>query len=336
MSGVSRLLFFLLWGLGLVGCVPALHAIPTIAALAPTSLPVPTATLLATVHFNPTPTALPTPTPTFVPSPSPRPTPTPTCQQAGQLLTRSFASAINTPEQIYRLYLPPCYGADGRVYPVLYLLHGTGDDQNETIWERLGVDEMANAGILAHQLPPFIIVMPRGGWAAQFTSGGSGSYEALILQELIPYVESTSCAWADPQGRAIGGVSRGGYWALEIAFRHADQFVSVGGHSAALLDTFAGPDVNPQYTALSYPLGNLRIYLDLGGSDWVSHPNIPKLHEDMENAGIPHDWHLNEGNHTNDYWITHFPDYLRWYTKPWAIDRDLYPPCPMEMPEIKN
>lgn len=326
-SGVRRLLFFLVWGLGLVGCVPALNAIPTIAVLAPTLPPIATPTPLATAIFYLTPSPLPTLTPTSVPTPSPRPSPTPPCRQPGQLLIRSFTSVINAPAQVYRLYLPPCYGVDGRVYPVLYLLHGTGTDQDETIWEQLGVDEAADAGILSNQLPPFIIIMPRGGWASQFTSGGSGSYEALILQELIPYVESTNCTWAEPQGRAIGGISRGGYWSLEIAFRHADQFASVGGHSAALLDTFAGADVNPQYTALSYPLGNLRVYLDLGKSDWVSHPNVTKLHEDMERAGIPHDWHLNDGNHTNDYWATHFPDYLRWYAEPWSLDRTDYPPC---------
>jgi enterochelin esterase-like enzyme len=225
----------------------------------------------------------------------------------------------------FQIYLPPCYGQDGRVYPTIYLLHGNG--QSEALWDRLGVDEVGNAGILQQTLPPFIMVMPRGGWAHTNSSGGVGSYEDVIMNELIPHIENNFCAWDTRYGRAIGGISRGGYWALEVAFRNPMAFASVGGHSAALLDLVAGPNLNPQYTGIDNNLGDLRVYLDVGEIDWGSRTNLERLHEDMGNAGISHQWLLNEGGHNEPYWTAHVPEYLTWYTEIWSKNRASYPVC---------
>jgi enterochelin esterase-like enzyme len=148
----------------------------------------------------------------------------------------------------------------------------------------------------------------------------------VILAELIPFIESHYCVWAEANGRALGGVSRGGYWALEIAFRHPEQFVSVGGHSAALYDIAAGPALNPQYTGINNDLGDLRIYFDIGAEDYLI-TNIRRLHEAMETADIPHTWVLNSGIHENSYWSAHVADYLAWYTIPWSFERETYPLC---------
>lgn len=281
-----------------------------------TPAPVQTATLLA-----PTETATATVTPTQLPTETPEPTP---CAQPGRVENATFSSTTAGGEHRYNIYLPPCYGVDGNTYPVLYLLAGNIHDEGK--WAELGIDAAAESAISAGQAPPVIIVMPDGGWIANNTSGGPGSYETLIRDELIPHVETTYCAWADPAGRALGGLSRGGYWALEIAFRSPELFVSAGGHSAALLDSFAGPAINPQHTALINDLGDLRIYLDIGANDYVR-ANTIKLHEDMQNAGVAHEWHLNEGEHVDEYWASHASDYLAWYVAPWTDDRGAYPPC---------
>lgn len=277
-----------------------------------TPQPIPTATLSETAVPSPQPTA------TWPPTATP-------CATPGRIETGSFPSSTAGP-MAYRVYLPPCYGLDDRSYPTLYLL--PGNIHTDAIWDSLGVDEVAEAGILAESWPPFLIVLPDGGWIANNSSGGPGSYESVIMNDLIPYVEQTTCAWSDPAGRAIGGLSRGGYWALEIAFRFPDQFASVGGHSAALLDTHAWPAVNPQHTGLSQNLGDLRIYLDIGADDYVIH-NIRQLHLDMETAvpPIPHTWVLNPGRHEEAYWQTHIPNYLAWYTEPWPLARESYPDC---------
>ncbi|MCP4418561.1 MAG: esterase family protein, partial [Chloroflexi bacterium] len=111
-------------------------------------------------------------------------------------------------------------------------------------------------------------------------------------------------------------------------FRFPEKFVSVGGHSAALLDQYAWPAINPQFTGLSQDLGDLRIYLDIGANDYVIH-NVHQLHLDMETAvpPIPHIWALNEGSHEEGYWQEQLPNYLAWYTTPWTAKRSHYPMC---------
>lgn len=239
-------------------------------------------------------------------------------------LNSAIGRSFGAPTIAYRVYLPPCYGLDGRVYPTLYML--PGNIHTDSIWDELGVDEAAEAAINRRTIPPLLIVMADGGLLAYNTSGGPASYEGMIMTELIPHIESRYCAWRDPAGRAIGGLSRGGYWALEIAFRNAAQFASAGGHSAALIDSFAGPDLNPQYTGLSHDLGRLRVYFDIGAQDPYL-TQIRKLHEDMEAAGRPHTWQLNEGGHEEAYWMGHTADYLTWYSAGWPQPRETLPIC---------
>lgn len=316
MGGWRLVTGFIILFAAVTGC-NSIEMPPTAVAPLPFT-PLPPATLIAAA--KPTGTAVPTPKPTATVPPTPTP-----CAQPGRVETGTFPSFTAGP-LAYRIYLPPCYGVDGRTYPTLYLL--PGNNHSEAIWDTLGVDEAAEAGIAAESWWPFLIVLPAGDHIANNTSGGPGSYESVIMNDLIPFVEQTYCAWSDPAGRAIGGLSRGGYWALEIAFRFPEQFASVGGHSAALLDQYAWPAVNPQYTGLSQNLGDLRIYLDIGANDYVIN-NIRRLHLDMETAvpPIPHTWVLNEGGHEESYWQTHIPDYLGWYSEPWSMQRRDYPTC---------
>ena len=308
--------------LGVMACRPSPRpehtaVLPTIAPTTPIlSLPqppTPPITPVATRSMVATATAYPPPDPTTTP-----------CTTPGRVERYTIHSATAGGSMAYQLYFPPCYGQNGRLYPTLYLLPGNIHD--EQIWADLGIGQAADAAIQSEAIPPLLIVMPAGGWLANNTSGGPGSYESFILNELIPHIEQTSCAWPEAAGRAIGGLSRGGYWALSIAFRHPQQFMSVGGHSAALLDTHAGPDVNPQQTGLTNQLHNLRIYLDIGRDDYLIN-NIRRLHEDMETAVIPHTWVLNDGLHEENYWATHLTDYLHWYTVPWPLTANTYPPC---------
>jgi enterochelin esterase-like enzyme len=206
------------------------------------------------------------------------------------------------------------------------MLHGSAS--SDSYWDDLGLDEAAESLILSGDLPPLIIVMPDGGWLSQNSSGGPNSFEGLVLSELIPFVENNYCLWPERQGRALGGVSRGAYWSLEIAFRNPSIFASVGAHSAALLDTFAGPELNPQYTGISNNLGDLRIYMDTGDSDWYI-DRFRQLHKELEAAEKPHVWIVNEGTHEDGYWATHQSEYLEWYAQPWPINRETYSPCPL-------
>jgi enterochelin esterase-like enzyme len=249
------------------------------------------------------------------------------CDSSGRVEIGRFPSTIDGPDKDYRIYLPPCYGQDARTYPTIYLFHGGAHSDEH--WTDLGIDEVVEEMINKGDFPPILIVMPDGGELANDSSGGPRSFEGLFIDELLPFIEANFCAWSEPEGRAIGGISRGGYWALEIAFRNPELIASVGGHSAALLDTDAGPKTNPQETALTNDLRDLRIYLDIGQQDWLIN-EIQVLHNEMSGAGVQHTWVLNEGQHIEEYWSDHLEEYLEWYAQPWLSDRDSYPLCILE------
>jgi len=289
----------------------------------PTSHSSPTSTTITALPSTNTPP--PPPTATIQHSPSPQ---SPPCLSSGRIVTGSFPSTVEGPENAYRVYLPPCYGEDGHSYPTLYLFHGGAHSDDH--WDYLGIDEVAEELIERGTVPPMLIVMPDGGELANNSSGGPRSFEGLFLNDLLPYIESNFCAWRSQKGRAIGGISRGGYWALEIAFRNPNLIGSVGGHSAALLDTFAGAELNPQDTALANDLTGLRIYLDIGDRDYLIN-EVFKLHQDMESAGVAHSWNLNDGEHLDRYWSEHLDEYLKWYSQVWPEDRSLYPLCSTEI-----
>ncbi len=224
----------------------------------------------------------------------------------------------------YRVYLPPCYGIDGRAYPVLYMFGGNIHD--DAIWDNLGLDEAAEALIAAGRIPPLLIVMPDNGWLANTTTSGPTSYEGFVLNELIPHVEATYCALPAREGRAVGGLSRGGYWSLMMAFRRPHLFRSVGAHSPALIDSHAGPAEDPVVTGVVNDLGDLRVWVDIGERDPYL-VNARPLHDALTADIVPHEWHVNEGSHEEAYWRDHLEEYLGWYGDGWRIDRGVLPEC---------
>lgn len=251
-------------------------------------------------------------------------TPTSPCATPGRIETGTLDSAVAGEPMRYRVYLPPCFGQDGRVYPVLYLFGGNIHD--DAFWDALGIDEAAEAAITAGTMPPLLIVMPDNGWLANTTTSGPASYEGFVLNELIPHIERAYCAWAAREGRAVGGVSRGGYWSLMMAFRHPDVFRSVAAHSPALIDSFAGPAEDPSVTGVVNELGDLRIWIDIGRRDSYLAQAQP-LHDALAADGVVHEWRVMEGIHEPAYWQAHLLDYLLWYSEGFPADRAALPDC---------
>jgi len=193
--------------------------------------PTPSYTALPTETSASTSTSLPSPSPSATPVP-PTATPVPVCVEAqGRIEQGTFSSAVIGREQPYRIYLPPCYDSSDETYPVLYLIHGYPYDDSH--WDELGIDEAANAGIAQSTLPPFVIAMPAADNEGTFTktSGGPRSFEGVMLDEFLPFVEAGYRVSSMPGKRAIGGLSRGAVWSLEIAFRNPELFSAVGGHT---------------------------------------------------------------------------------------------------------
>jgi enterochelin esterase-like enzyme len=284
------------------------------------TLALPTVTIVPAPTVTPVPPT-PIPTPVYVPlsePPAPLVAADLCAETRGQVSVHQFYSESLHRNMRYRIYLPPCYTEAGRLFPVLYMFHGLnyGDSQ----WDVLGLDELVDAGIAAGEMPPLIIVMPNIWGIDRNPDGGPGSVEEALVQDLLPHVETQYCAWNTRQGRAIGGLSRGAFWALEIAFRYPSLFASVGGHSPAVFWDNALPQYNPYYLVDDAPdLESLRIYLDLGEQDWLN-KWVPGFLERLDERGLAYTFTTAPGDHGDAYWRSQVPAYLDFYTAVWPID----------------
>lgn len=319
-----------------VGFVPATYtAVAQIAAVS-TLEPTPSITPSPTSTETPTPTPTPVPTllPEFVPPPLPisqsnavfyeTPPTRGSCDGRGLVFQSNFPSGVAGPWRSYHAYLPPCYGWDDRVYPVVYLIHGS--IQTDSHWADLGLGPLADAGIVSGRYPQFIAIMPHSGQLGNVTSGGPNSIEGVTVNYLMPFIERTFCTWNVREGRSIGGISRGGYWALEIAFLHTELFGAVAGHSSHLRFETDPERYNPLATYAQADLSAMRIWMDRGETDFLR-VGQNQLSELLTSAGITHEYYINPGGHNEAYWAAHIQEYLDWHTAVWPKERSLYPVC---------
>lgn len=209
----------------------------------------------------------------------------------------------------FNLYLPPCYDP-GAAYPVLYLLHGQTYAQDQ--WVRLGAPDAADTLIAAGEAPPFLIVMPQepDTLANPFDTG----FEQALIDELIPWINANAAVCSARACQAIGGLSRGGSWAVWLGFSHWELFGAIGAHS---LPPFYGTETRLNQWLQAIPAGELPlVWLDIGQSDpyLADATAFEKL---LTRLDVPHEWHLTSGNHAEDYWSAHVEEYLRWYAQPW-------------------
>ncbi len=149
----------------------------------------------------------------------------------------------------YGVYLPPGYAPSGSGrYPVLYLLHGVGG--NERDWPDDGhLAEIADGLVAGGAIRPLLIVTPAGdtGWYVDSQSrGGPGNYATATAVDLVRHIDSVYRTIADRDGRAIGGLSMGGFGALRLGLGRPETFGAVIALSSALWsqvqdDTVLGP-----------------------------------------------------------------------------------------------
>ncbi len=243
----------------------------------------------------------------------------------------------------YSIYLPPDYYTSNRRYPVLYLLHGLGD--NETSWIQFGeADRIAETGIRSGELPPMIIVMPDAGATFYINDYQSKvRYEDMFVQEFIPHIDSMFRTRPQREYRAVSGLSMGGYGSLVLAMHHPELFSSCAALSAAVrtdealvnvpderyntvyAPLFSGPVKgeerltitwkrnSPITLAKSAPEGDLtkvRWYIDCGDDDGLTVGNS-MLHIALLDRKIPHEYRARDGAHTWSYWRTGLPDALK-------------------------
>jgi len=277
---------------------------------APRLPPVVTVTALDSVV---PPADTPSPAPTRNPSPTLPPTVIPVqsraCEQTGGVVETHIIDSQFLPRALqFSLYLPPCYDPPSdQVYPVLYLLHGQSDTQEQ--WLRIGLVQAADKLISSGQIPPLVIVMPYEQYSLRnpFESG----FEAAIPDELLPWMEEHYPVCAQRTCRAIGGISRGGAWALHLGFTRWELFSVIGAHSAPL---FFGSDQRLPGWLEVIPSADLpHLALDVGDRDHL-YPSIEELHGLLTSLDVAHAWQVNPGQHDDEYWSGQIENYLLWYS----------------------
>lgn len=273
---------------------------------------VPAIPLAATATRTPFQAISPTPQPTLTPTPTlaPTPTPVPCLETSGKFEDFKIAFVPGQPFT-FRVYTPPCYDPDSQVrYPVLYMIHGQTFAHDQ--WQRLGIGDAADEMILNKKSVPFMIVMPRED--DTFSDIYTSIFARDLVNGLVSWVDENYPTCAERECRAIGGLSRGGAWALRLGFLHWDLFGAVGLHSTP---PFIGDPQKFPLWLRDIPADQVpRMYIDTGRGDayLVSTSEFEAL---LVRLDVPHEWYLFNGRHEEAYWSEHVADYLAWYTAPW-------------------
>ncbi|MEC3905639.1 alpha/beta hydrolase-fold protein [Tamlana sp. 2201CG12-4] len=260
--------------------------------------------------------------------------------QAGKVFDQlSHTSKILKTERHFAVYLPPDYETSQRSYPILYLLHGAGDDQ--TGWVQFGeVLQITDKAIKEGKATPMIIVMPdaytnRLGYFNH--PDGAWNYEDYFFEELMPYVERTYRVKKQKRYRAIAGLSMGGGGSFMYALHHPELF-----SAACPLSAYIGPKTvqgikrfetrNNSSIELSdadaekyiqnhnalflinsmtkKDIQSVRWYIDCGDDDFLYEGNS-LIHIALRKKEVKHEFRIRDGGHTWTYWREALPDVLK-------------------------
>jgi enterochelin esterase-like enzyme len=254
----------------------------------------------------------------------------------------TMKSEILKMERKYALYLPPGYETSERSYPVLYLLHGGGDDQ--TGWVQFGeVLSITDKAINDGTATPMIIVMPDAntGQKGYFNSvKGDFQYEDFFFEEFMPFIEKEYRIKGKKQYRAVAGLSMGGGGSFMYALHHPELFSSACPLSAAtgpislseaesFLERYFTKNNTREQIEKYYKecsalnlienlpvdkIKSVRWYIDCGDDDFLYEGNC-LIHIAMRKKEIPHEFRTRDGGHTWTYWRSALPEVLHFVSQ---------------------
>lgn len=255
----------------------------------------------------------------------------------------------------YCVYIPEGYDAGAaqqppKRYPVLYFLHGLGDNE-QTLFNSGGWTMLADLRS-QHKLGDFLIVAPEGKRSFYINSAdGSVRYSDFFLREFLPHIESKYRTRPGRAGRAISGISMGGYGALRFAFAHPELFSAVSAQSAALITE--SPQTLDAASRTGAPLGGvlgavfgnpiqvthwnenspfvlarrnaaglktMAIYFNCGQDDnYGFEKGAAALHEELQKLGVKHEYHSYPGDHSFSYFISHFDEVMEFHSRAFGL-----------------
>lgn len=222
----------------------------------------------------------------------------------GRLETIEYDSTTVGIKRVARVYTPPGMRGDA-AYPVLYLLHGIGGDENE--WPRHGAPDVILDNLLADmEAVPMIVVLPNGRASKEVTardpiprqSPAFALFERELLDDLIPFVEKNFPVKPGRESRAIAGLSMGGGQALNFGLGNPDTFAWVGGFSSA-------PNTKRPEDLLADPAAARALellYVSCGDADGLFRIS-EGVHRMLESKNVPHSYRvIPGGRHDFEVW----------------------------------
>jgi S-formylglutathione hydrolase FrmB len=267
----------------------------------------------------------------------------------------AFNSRILKQVVHYCVYLPAGYDAGTaehpvQRYPVLYFLHGLGDNE-QTLFNSGGwtlLDDLRRQ----RRMGDFLIVAPEGRRSFYINSAdGTVRYSDFFLREFVPLIEGRYRVRSGRAGRAISGISMGGYGALRFVFAHPEMFSAVSAQSAALitespqeLDTAArsgaplgkvlaavfGDPIDAAHWNENNPfvlakknapaVRRLAIYFNCGQDDnYGFEKGAAALHAQLQKQGVKHEYHPYPGDHSIGYFLSHFTEVMEFHSRAWGL-----------------
>ena len=205
------------------------------------------------------------------------------------------------------IYTPAEYEKGKKRYPVLYLQHGMGED--ETGWSKQGkMQHILDNAIYNKEAVPMIVVMESGDIKAPFGGGNNraglseygASFYKVMINDLIPYIDSNYRTLTDRDHRAMAGLSWGGHQTFDLVLANMDKFAWMGAFSGAIF----GLDVKTSYDGVFTRSDefNKKIHYLLLTCGSEENFGTGKLVEDLRSVGINADYYVSEGTHHE--WLT--------------------------------
>ncbi|CAN5370177.1 esterase family protein [soil metagenome] len=221
----------------------------------------------------------------------------------GQVAVHWYRSAITGQPRRAYVYSPPGYGKSDAHYPVLYLQHGAGENETSWTWQgkaNLILDNLIAAG----EAVPMLVVMDCGYAERPGATGpdrrGNEAFGEVLLNDLVPLVDTTYRTRPDRKNRALAGLSMGAGQALSIGFANLDTFASVAAMSGGRSDPLGDTDLSPAELNAQLDL----LWLGYGREDGGYDRGVT-LHETWEAAGLEHVWSEGPGSHEWQVWRKH-------------------------------
>lgn len=223
---------------------------------------------------------------------------------------KTFNSKAMGAVRQYGVILPPDYNQNSnKRYPVIFLLHGGHDDANAWV-KKIGIIPVLEDLYKSGKLPSSIVITPDGNdkrgssplFDPQYYDGPNGKVGTLIGSELVQVLKSRYRTLESPQFWAIGGLSSGGWGAVNIGLHHRNNFNTMFSQIGYFTDQ-SGPENSPQNLVKKIPVKErklLHIYMDAGKDDLMGKEFLDssqKFHETLDELGIHNEFHAFPGGH---------------------------------------